>query len=370
MPDKEIAEFLDMQQTDNNNNTRPASLPGAYGTPQVQPPQQPQGQDAPTGSSGDTPGVIAARIILGIVCGLVLANTVRTIGFRIVSSLPSGSYLVDGWDGLFMLSTIYDIGMELVHAIPPAILLAYAVRGKAASGRAARIALVFWWALWAVGVAVYVALAHDAVTADMFMQLIVRHLISAVAPALSTACLLFIQRGTRNDGAHASRQDVPAETKAYGRSPRIVLGVVSGIVLAGCVLGVVALALSSLDSSQLAATGASGSEYMGTIVGGVVGLMLLVPAAPAILLMVFAARPTRSTYVAAIVALALWWALWVFAVGALLILSRTGIDAPELAAMFAGLFAIAIPPAVSTLCVWLASRDGRRDENITDKVQR
>lgn len=140
------------------------------------------------------------------------------------------------------------------------------------------------------------------------------------------------------------------------------LGVVVGIVLVGCLFGVLNLVSSSMEQAQLAASGASGSEYLGSMVTDVVGIGLLAPAVPAILLMVFAVRPTRSTRTAAIVGFVLWWALWIVAGIIMLPIQPGGIDTREALDVTYIFFALAIPPAVSTLCVWLASRGARNVE--------
>ena len=81
------------------------------------------------------------------------------------------------------------------------------------------------------------------------------------------------------------------------------------------------------------------------------------------LLTVFAVRPTRSTFAAAVVGVILWWVLWVFAGVILLPLSMTDIDLNELLYLLLVFLIIAVPPAVSTLCVRLASRASNMKES-------
>ena len=297
------------------------------------------------------------RTILGVVCGLVLANTVREIIVSIVSTLPPG--FVDAFDFItYAASCFIDVMFPLVLAVPPVILLVYAIRKKVVSDRLALVMLIIWWATWVLGLVVFLTNARGVVPDYLFTQMMSRHALSALGPAVATACIILIQRGSKSP----SRNSVASKGGTYRSGPRIVLGIVVGLVLVGCVFGVLNLVSSSMEQAQLAASGASGSEYLGSMVTDVLGIGLLAPAAPAILLMVFAVHPTRSTRTAAIVGLVLWWALWIVAGIIMLPIQPGGIDTRETLDVTYIFFALAIPPAVSTLCVWLASRDVRNVE--------
>lgn len=328
-----------------NNNCTPIPPPGTYATP-----QQSQGQDAPTFPECNS-GSSAPRIVLGVVCGLVLADTVRKIILDIALLMPPG--FVDAFDFVtFAASQFINVLFPLVLAVPPVILLVYAIRKKAVSDRLTLVMLVIWWATWVLGLVTYLTNARGVVPDDLFAQMMVRHAFDAIGPVVATVCVVLVQRGSKSP----SRNSVASTDGTYRISPRIALGIVVGIVLVGCVFGALALVSSSMEQAQLAASGASGSEYLGSMVTDVVGIGLLAPAVPAVLLMIFAVRPTRSTRTAAIVGLVLWWALWVFAGFIMLPIQVGGIDTSEALDLMWVFFDLAIPPAVSTLCVWLAAR--------------
>ena len=314
--------------------------------------QVPQPSEPATEPNGN--GALVPRIVLGIVCGLVLANTVRKIIMDIALLMPAS--FADVFDYItFAASCFIDVLFPLVLAVPPIILLVYAIRKKAVSDRLALVMLVIWWATWILGLVVYLTRAHGVVSDDLFARMMVRHALSALGPITATVCVILIQRGSKS----LSRNSMASNLGTYRSGPRIVLGVVVGIVLVGCVFGVLNLVSSSMEQAQLAASGASGSEYLGSMVTDVVGIGLLAPAVPAILLMVFAMRPTRSTRTAAIVGLVLWWVLWTSAGFFIMLPSLIGgVDTREALDLLGLFLPLAIPPAASTLCVFLASKSG------------
>lgn len=334
----------------NDKSNTPIPPPDTYGTLQV---QQPQGQSVLTVSEGNG-GPSVPRIVLGVVCGLVIANTVRQIITNVVMLKPSG--FVDVFDFISFAATRFiDVLFPIVLDVPPIILFVYAIRKKVVSNRVALIMLVAWWTTWIPGLIIYLTKAHEVVPDHLFTQMMIRHALSALGPAMATVCIILIRRGKG-----LCREDIHYEGVFYRSSPRIVLGAVAAIVLVGGLLGILALVSSCLEKAQLAQTGASGVDYWGPMLTNALGIVLLVPAIPAILLMVFAVRPTRSTRVAAIVGLVLWWIPWVLAGFIMLPIQVGGIEPRETLDIMGVFFALAIPPAASTLCVWLASRNTNR----------
>lgn len=122
--------------------------------------QVPQPSEPATEPNGN--GALVPRIVLGIVCGLVLANTVRKIIMDIALLMPAS--FADVFDYItFAASCFIDVLFPLVLAVPPIILLVYAIWKKAVSDRLALVMLVIWWATWILGLVVYLTRAHGVV---------------------------------------------------------------------------------------------------------------------------------------------------------------------------------------------------------------